>query len=232
MTYANFKLAVQGFANRTTADLQQSTLDMILVASNMAKLEAQRRRKFKMARATGFIAASGAGTEISTMTTAPGSGAAVNVRSIERLWLFATNGSTYSRARAVKMVSPEDVENYYPSANAGELNPAQVFDDPNTIRAFVMGTKLYVIGLGTATGVYLMADVVPMLADYDGSNTDFFLTYHYDWLIAKTVDYLNIFLKEDQRVSISAAKLELAWTSVCSFDDEFATGNDDAATLE
>jgi hypothetical protein len=233
MTYAQFRNAVTAFTNRTEADLNKNGVDMVLIAANMAKAEAQRRKKFNMSRDRAFISAKADGTDISAFTTLPGSGTAVKVAGIESVWLYSFDGAYYTRARLVKMISSQDIRNYYPVGNSGELNPAPVTQDSSTLVCYVRGTKLYFLGLTNASGVYAMADVFKYMPDYSGTNTDFFLDYHSDWLIAKTVDYLNIFLKEDQRVAISQGKLEATWTSVTAFDDDFAGGSsDDAGLLE
>lgn len=233
MTYAQFRNAVCGFANRTEADLTKNGVDMVAIAANMAKTEAQRRKVFKMARTTAFCAASEQGVDITTsMFTLPAGVVQVKVRLVEQPWLYAANGANYTRARRIEMMNTTDVKLYYPVGNAGELNPLVVYQDANTLKAFVRGKKLYVLGLNGSTTTNIMVDIIAWMDDYSGINTDFFLDYHSDWLVAKTVDYLNIFLKEDQRVAIAQGKLESAFTAVCSFDDEFAGGNDDAGSLE
>lgn len=233
MTYAQFRNAVCGFANRTDADLTKNGVDMIAIAANMAKIEAQRRKVFKMSRGSGFIAASDQGTDlITSLFTTPGGTTVLKLRKIEQVWLFATSGALYTRARRIEVINPVDLKMYYPVGNAGELNPQVAFQDASTLKAYVRGTKLYVLGLNGNTTTTVMVDAFVWLDDYTGINTDFFLTYHSDWLVAKTVDYLNIFLKEDQRVAIAQNKLETAFTSVCSFDDEFAEGSEDAGLLE
>lgn len=222
MNWATFTDSVKGFVNRTGTDLTQGSTDMILTAANMAKTFAQRKRVFHMARDTAFLAASDLGTAISDAKDAPGSGSAVAIRKIEQAYMYGVNGTSNVRARRVRFISLQDVRLYYPIATANELNPQLISLDPAEIAAYIKGTKMYSLGLSSASGLYFWLDVVKWMPDYTGSNTDFFLDYHSDWLIAKTCDFLNIYLKEDQRVAISQAKLDEAWRSVCAFDEEFA----------
>jgi hypothetical protein len=67
---------------------------------------------------------------------------------------------------------------------------------------------------------------IKFLPDYDGTTgtDDFFLTYHHDWLFVASLDYMNLFLKEDQRIQISSKKMEEAWNSVISYDETFSEG--------
>jgi hypothetical protein len=58
-----------------------------------------------------------------------------------------------------------------------------------------------------------------VLPDLAGSETsDFFIDKYQNWLLYATLQNLNGFLKEDQRVAISASLLDKAWAEA-TFDD-------------
>lgn len=232
MTYANFAAEVAAYLNRSTASLTVNGVDLVLSAANKAKAEAQRRRNFKMARTNAFVVASMDGTLLSTARTTPVStgGVLVGVKVVEFVWLYATIGASYRRARRVPMITPGDLALYYPQGTERDWQsppPTVPYWDVAEMRAYIRGQTIYLTGAAPSGTAYLYLDVIQYLPDYTGSNTDFFLDYHSDWLLAKTLDYLNIYIKDDQRVMISQSRLEAAWTSVCSFDDSYAEDSAD-----
>lgn len=210
--------------NRT--DLASSSgQDMILRAANMAKTYAQRKHNFKMARGRAFMSTSVDGADVSTAKDAP-AGAAVVIKKIESAWFYQTSGALYRKSSRIPFMTLGDGKNYFDVNNSDWAPPAgQINSVPTENRIFMQGTKVYL--LAYATSQPIMLDAILYLADYTGSNSDFFLTFHSDWLVAKTLDILNIYVKDDQRVMISNSRLEDAWTSVISFDEDFAEGQFD-----
>lgn len=221
MTWNEFQTTVAGFANRTNLT---GTPNMILSCANMAKAYAQRKHNFKMARGRAFLSPSIDGVDVSTATATPG-GSAVTVKKLESAWLYTISGSNYRKSTRVPFMTLGDGKNFYDVQSSDWAPPASQVATPSEQRVFMQGTKVFL--LSSESSQAMMFDAILLLADYTGSNTDFFLTYHSDWLVAKTLDLLNIYLKDDQRVMISQARLDDAWTSVISFDEDFAEGQFD-----
>lgn len=224
MTYAEFATTVTAFMNRT--DLV-GTPNLVMVCANMAKSYAQRKHNFKMARGRAFISSSIDGAELSTATATPG-GSAVVIKKVEAAWLCATSGSNYRKGSRIPFITLGDSKLYYDVTSTDWAPPAgDLTWLPSENRVFIQGTKIFLLSQTTAQPMLL--DCILQVPDYSGATptVDFFLTYHSDWLIAKTLDLLNIYIKDDQRVMISSSRLDDAWTSVISFDEDFAEGQTD-----
>ena len=235
MTWPQFYATVAAFCNRTNTDLIVNNVDLVMTCANMAKTEAQRRHNFKMARTVGFITPNPtAPGPYSGVNSAPdGSGVLLNVKKLEAAWTWGTDNNGYpARQNYIPVISRGDLKNLYQSINSFQIstNNAMPNTMPYTTFAYMQGTNVYVSGSTIPSQVWL--DVIALLADYNGLNTDFFLSFHYDWLIMKTLDYLNLFMKEDQRVAVSQTKMEAAWNSVTAFDDDFQDGADDNDSLD
>lgn len=72
-------------------------------------------------------------------------------------------------------------------------------------------------------------DVYDFLPDYVNANdTDFFLTFCSNWLMYRTIYQLNMFLKEDQRVGLSAKVLDDAWTGVQAWNNRIEQQKSDS----
>jgi hypothetical protein len=57
--------------------------------------------------------------------------------------------------------------------------------------------------------------------------TDFFINYCTDWMLYRSIQELNLFLKEDQRQPISVRMVEDAWETVKTWNADLATTSDD-----
>ena len=235
MTWATFYAMVAGFANRSNADLTVNGIDFVMQCANMAKTEAQRRFDFKMARTVGFLnltpAAPSASIQ-SVATVSDGVTSPVPLKKLEATWTWSNNSyGIPTKARYIPIVSKGDQRIFYPNINSYGIN---VKTAPQTYPlsqsyVYLQGFNLYCIGQTVPSSLWM--DMIQILPDYTGSNTDFFLTYHADWLILKTLDYMNLLLKEDQRIPISTQKMELAWNNVTAFDDTWQDDSDDEDAL-
>ena len=56
---------------------------------------------------------------------------------------------------------------------------------------------------------------------------DFFTVYCIDWMLYRTIQELNLFLKEDQRVVISQKMLQEAWDTVVSWNSRLEKSSDE-----
>lgn len=62
----------------------------------------------------------------------------------------------------------------------------------------------------------------PLVNDLD---TNFFLTFCKDWVISKSLQRFNMYLKDDQRIPISDAQIKDDWNSLIRWDDEMLTNS-------
>lgn len=221
-TYANFKLDVAAFMNRTATQLTIGGRDMILAASNMAKAEAQRRHNFKILRTRGFLSTSLNGTALTDMKTTPGGATAIVPKVVEAAWLYTTQGSSYYRTSRIPFMTTGDQKLYFPAGAVSDMiSPASPPNYvPQNLAVWISGEKIYITG--STTNQAIMLDVIKWLDDYDGSNSDFLLTYGSDWLTFKTCDYLNFLIKDDGRYGVSQRRLDQAWDTLMAWDEDYA----------
>jgi hypothetical protein len=102
-----------------------------------------------------------------------------------------------------------------------------VLPAPSRPFAYINGTKLYV-NAATASTIY-MVNGIQWLDDLTGSeDPDMFLTYFTDWFQWAVIAYLNLFLKDGERVNIDAAMVTQLWQSVKEYDGQFINAGDGA----
>lgn len=195
------------------------SVNLVTVAANMAKAEAQRRHNFKMARTTAYLTTNLDGVELSEAKSSPDGATSVDIKVVEQAWLYGMNGSIPRRTRRIPSCTLGDLRQEYGTSSVNDLRSASSAVMGSDIQWYIQGTKIYTLN-GENTAIAL--DVIQWMPEYTGSNSDFFLKYHYDWLIMATVEKLNLFLKEDQRVAITNTKMEQAWKSVAYLDDIYA----------
>jgi hypothetical protein len=208
MTFVNFKSLVAAYLNRKVTDFTVNGVDVIGDAVNDAKRVAQREHDFVKNRAIGFVTLSKSGTEISTFKATPG-GSALSVKKLLSVWLYDTTGGVYTRTAMMEPLA---------SSELGYMLPGSVVSEAFTSFStsaryfYQVGTKLYCTGVDTLD---VMCEVVIKQPDYAlDADEDFFLTDYKDWMLLKTVEQLNFFLKEDQRVQISQGAMAARWDSV------------------
>ena len=237
MTWADFQTTVLAYINRQSADIPTiGSVNLVVVAANMAKNEAQRRHHFKMARVDALISTSVNGADLSTATLVDGVTAVV-LKKVEAAWLYTTSGANKVRYAKIPPTTLGSLNREYVASSITDVNnPPVVNPSPYppygniNLYWYIKGTAIYLGGAATSTSILL--DAIKWMPDYDGSITDFFLTYHTDWMLYKTVDNLQRYLKEDQRVMISQTDLEKRWTSVVNFDENYSDDNFDAGSSD
>lgn len=91
----------------------------------------------------------------------------------------------------------------------------------------VTGASSLVLAVESATTLLLHAHIFndPPQAYTLGTASSFLLDYCFDFLLARSVYELNFFLKEDQRVGISAAHLDAVWQNVVAWNATIVHGN-------
>ena len=235
MNAGQFKTYVAAYINRDAAALVVGGVDLLLEAINDAKRAGQRDFDFPQLRGRAFIQTSYFGANLSTAVSNPeGTGTAVPIQHVYAAWRYApfTIGATndYIRTQKYEFMSEADMRNIIPALNDAIKEP-NILPITYKQRAYVRGTDFFLTGVTTPTWVWL--DVISQLPDYSvDSDTDFFLVDYRDWMLIKTIECLNFYLKEDSRVSISNAQMNLKWNSVLAHANRLTDGHDQANSLD
>lgn len=229
--YSVFKETVLSQANRASSVFTSPTtsIDMVLVAMNNARRQAQRNYTFEIFRQPAYAAVSMAGVSLLTDFDAnpTGAGALVVVKQIDGVYEYgtATVGATtvYYRTNRVPFWRHSQFNRELGISPSTFGGTQTILGSLQTADAFVyqQGTNVYHSNLSTPT--YYLFDVVAWLPDHDGgAGTDFFLTYGADWLQMQTIKNMNAYLKDTEQVQVSSALLDEAWNSMKQFDAQLA----------
>lgn len=207
MNLANFKLKIAAYVNRSATSFVSNGVDNLLEAINDARRNAQLRYDFNALKVDGYIGITSAGVDWSTgLFTAP-TGSALPLKCVKEVWLCNVQDNNITRTDRLNIVG-------------GQLD--EKFNDPV---ARLIGTRLYVTGLGWPLS--LLVRGVRWLPDLtDADTTDFFLDKGATWLTYQTIQNLNLYLKEDARVSLSDAVVQRAWIDLITWDGNLAVTND------
>jgi len=240
MDIGEFKSLVAGYMNRdasafvVTSATGQNT-DLLLLAANNAKLYAQRKMLFEWAKGPLlFTAHPTAGVNWGTGRLY-GTDIFVGVRHLLRASILNADGTRMP----VDMVTIETC--VQDAKRQGEYMPKQVmnysYSSASRPRVVLSGTILYVEGMDTTTNIDVVCDghywLVPYQDQPQGNpsswpgKTDFFITYCTDWMLYRSIQELNLFLKEDQRQPISMRFVDDAWETVRTWNSNLANTTDD-----
>jgi hypothetical protein len=248
MDIEQFRNLVAGYTNRTLISLvdEDTSVDYVNTAMNQAKKWAQREHNFELCRCSvDVVTSKSAGGDLLSAKL-HGTNEGVKLKLIERAFVPIGGGyipaNYISRNNQVKTIQRASVN---PRDRRGERGVAacstpqqyNVVRQANTILvepwndsdfSTSMTTVLDIVRWLPEYGVSLGSDGLP-----EGTiETDFFLEDCDDWLLLRTLSFLNLYLKEDQRVAISAAAMKDAWGSVLTWDNDLTASNVDDNTLD
>ena len=230
MNYGDFKTKVAAYINRDPSLFVVNGVDLLADAVNTAKMAAQRRYNFNQLKTYGFISTSATGAPLTSITADIAGLVPLRVKKIESVWQYDTTSPTPQKLRQINMIAANELKNILPTLLTYQFEPRTL---PVTLknRAYVYGGNFYVSGFPTPTMFWV--DVTQWLDDYsDDSDTDIFLTYYRDWMLFKTLQQLNAFLKETEKIQVSTALLDKAWDEVTMHDSEMADGDDSRNLLD
>lgn len=229
MTVADFKTRVASFVSRSTSDFTIGGVDEILCAINDARRSAQRSYTFKTLRKDAFITTSILGANFQTACKLTPGGTAVKVKLIEKVWTYTERtisaGTLYERGSEVDYRTDRQLGSALPYAGSGSnLTDQRITTNytGHTI-AWTKGLKFFVNAEADTT--YLV-EVVERLDDIVAETSDFFIDNAQDWLLWKTLECLNGYLKEDQRVAINTVILNRSWETFTQWDSDVSNSND------
>ena len=232
-TFAHLRKAVAAYMNRDESAFVSNGFDVLTQACNDAHQWVQRKHIFD--RASVFITVPSVsltdGAQLSTAVLR-GTSTAVIVRALKAAWLPSSGGGELP----IRIVSREewvarrqrrndfvvDVRDEPSTLQEGGTLPLEVVLYGEMIHLTTADPSVY----GQASTVDLHFDAIRWYEDYENADdTDFCLTYFFDFMVMRSIYYLNFYLKEDQRVPISAAAMNDTWESVIAWDTSLRTNS-------
>lgn len=199
-TFLTLKNAVAAYVGRNKTDFTYfTTEDMLLRAANNAKDFAQRQVDFEYSTVLAQISVGATGASMDSATLA-GTATGVTLKCIRKSFLTSSTNEL-----PLQMLSRD-----------AYVNKLARFGGPPSDETYIVqiGRTVYLLPAPTtATLVYV--DGIQWLSDFSADgDTNFLLTFCFDYLLFRSILELNFFLKEDQRIPVSAKLLEDTWTSV------------------
>lgn len=231
MTITNFKNMIYGFINRDSSiftTTQGGSTDQVLQAMNAVRRQAQREYAFELLRVDCFLATSQAGANWQTgCKTTPGGATAVLMRRIDSVWNYVTSGGLYIRTTKIDLGNVNDYKREL-TTWAGTTDVAPNIQ-PTAARPFAYANgPLLCVNSATSSSNYLL-NGISWSDDLAGSESaDMFLTYFTDWFQWAVLDYLNMFLKDGERVAVDKDMVRRLWQSVKEYDGQFINAGDGA----
>lgn len=205
MTFLELQQQVAGMLSRSVDDFTYNTFDNLKQAINNAQTRAQRLVDFNLSLARGYLPLTDGSANWRTgMLNAVG-GTSVNVKKLVSL----TTDENYSQP--VTMLRESDRERLRTGGG---------------VYAFVVGETLYYMNSTDDSVGGLYTVYYQKLADLSADSDTNYLTENcHDWIVFQSMFELLHYMKEDERVQISAGILRDKWDSVlawnASMEDEF-----------
>lgn len=237
MTYGNFKKFVLAFVKRTAAHLTVDGLDCLGAAINAARKYSERIVDFEHNRVRGTIVIDLVnGTEISAAKDL--ADASLSIKTIKA----ATVQYDTTTTLPIALIARQDHLGRVKRQFDHTLRLVDVSDvDFTTVPEMALvrfGTKLYLTpntgssyAASNPSTITVGLDVIKWLPDYvNDADTDFLLEHCYDYLLLRTVENLNLFLKEDVRIPINHQMVEAAWRTVKIWDSSLLNTAQDVST--
>ena len=209
-TFGQMKKAVAAFVKRTPTSMTIDGFDAIGNAINSARKYSERLVDFEHCRVQAKVDIGPDGADIGQITDL--SGNPLSVKTIKNAFIPAEDG-TPVRLKLLTRVSH--------------------LEAPTWPLALVQsGTRLYLTSRPSVPETVNL-DVIRWLPDYVNDNdTDFLLQHCFDYMTLRSVEMLNLFLKEDLRIPINHQLLEQAWRTVRIWDASLLNASSDAAALD
>ena len=226
-TFAEMKTMVAAYMQRDATTFTVNAVDLLGKAVNQARKWAEMERSFELNRVQTQLAISlQNGTDISGMVLASDGTTPVTVKSIIKGFLALPDAATavFPIDVITRDKHLERVERHYDRVNNLTDLPKGTPNFVGYMAVVRLGNLLYLAPndstlYNNATSVTVKFDSYKFLADYSADgDTDFFLTTCENFMLLRSCYQLNFFLKDDQRVPISAAVMESAWNAVVRWD--------------
>jgi hypothetical protein len=210
MNFGQIKTAASNYLARNSDSFtldDQVVLDLLTTSVNLAQVYAQRQVDFFLAAELGMITLdTSTGVAISNATLDDG----VTALSVKRFLQFY---SDEDRTIEIPFLTAKD--KYRDTALP-------------SIYIYQFGNKLYLVTGGENTGTQdIYFTCYKLLDDLDANSDSNFLTdYCADWLVMQTVIELQNFIREDDRIAISAGLIRNKWDTVLVWNSSFERETD------
>jgi len=235
MTYGNFKKYTAAFLQRTAASFVSDTTDILGIAINQARRALERMKDFEMSRTAVLITLNtdGSASLLSTAVLESNEATGVDVKSLKKAFIASSSGAWLPIDIVSRDVHVERVKRAAGSPTATNLSEADeiALSERYTIVRF--GLSVYIVPAGAANyldsaTVQVKLDAIRWLADYSADeDTDFVLTYCPDLLLMQTVKWLNLSMREDERIPVSKEAFDSAWQAMEDWNRSIAFSDDD-----
>lgn len=239
-TVLELKTAVAGFMQRELDVFVRNgppEVDLLLRACNNARLYAERRLDFELSKVQVDFAMTLGGQTAISAATLYGTATAVSIKKIVRPYLHMTAGGEYPVELWSKSKWAARLQRRYEKAGVTPLDTSQEIDITDLAPLVVVqdGPNIFVAPADTATlqsTFTVSADAIKWLDAYaDNDDTDFLLTYAFDWMMYRCIFELNFFLKEDERVQLSNVLMKEAWDALVTWNNQLMAANVDDTDL-
>lgn len=242
MNFGEIKKLVAAYCTRAPASYSATGVDVLGRAVNNALLWAQRQHDFEMCRTRGQLTVSFlAGASLDNVTAIGGTDT-IDVKKIEMAYLIDDSQpgsydgiplrfySRYVDAYRQRRLNPGGVVGWPPpgteAASADLSNMAliqhgnDVYLSPGVLSQYPTATEKVVV-------LDLVAFEPELVADED---TNFFLDYCTDFVMAKAIQSLNFYHKEDPRAASLDGEVTVGWRTLLQWDTSLAA--DDNGDLD
>ena len=228
MTIANFKTLVAAYLKRQVSDFSVGGQDVLLLAMNDARRDAQLAHEFELLRTEDAYLSThlGGADWTNGCKTTPGGGTTVLLKRVDEVWNYGTTavGSTtyYPRTTRIPFGYTGDFRRQLPPVDRILVtNQVQQNFSTQIQFAYTNGTNLFVTTVAQPTIFKLVG--IRYLDDLTGSETpDIFLTFFVNWFKLATIAALNVYLSAADRFQIDQKLMDDAWQKVKFFDGSVA----------
>ena len=216
MTYDAFKAYLVAFVQNSEASLTISATNIAELVIEQARLKAQRDHDFLSLLAKGGLNVSDYGTPLSSVMTVPEGATPYAFKSVRGCFEYTLNAGLTDWKPGRKY----DLSDYSAwQVDAGIRTTIALYAVGRSIYSLNAGDTLWVGVLGIPWARTL--DWAGGAGAYDTSTYgDVFSTEGVDWLLWECLNTLNGYLKEEERIPVSATMLNATWNSLIDYDKE------------
>lgn len=244
-TVAELKIAIAGYMQREPSvfvrTVGNTSFDLLLQACNNARLHAERLVDFEYSRQDCKVEVDREdGGSLVFATEIEDENTGVNVKKIVSPFLQSQDLTRlpvelWSRKkwndrtkRKVAGWQPRDNRMAVSVSEMYALQPFVVVQEGRTVFAAPVNDEQFPTN---PFDVYF--NVVAWLPKYEtGEEDDFLLEYAFDWMMFYSIHQLNFYLKEDERVMVSADVRKDTWDSLVKWNGELTMSTTDDTNLD
>lgn len=203
------------FVTRTRDSFVRNGVDVMLSCANRAKLAAQLEEDFHLCKyQVSLEIDTSAGADIGDAILWEPSQASddipVSIKKLEAAYLVGTRGD--SQVIGTPMPIYNRFVDYEAALRSSTNSSAGYFGAKQAV--LQRGNTVYLTPAAETqeSPVEVAFDAVIFLPEYSADHTDdFFLREGRNWMLMKMISYLNFYLKEDERVTITDTQLQREW---------------------